>query len=252
MEENSKKLKVHKPKQRSRLRSAIAGIFTICAISGISACSRGSSAEQNDLKQPESVSQLEDSKESSQKVLFIGTSLTAGYGLDPLDAYPAKVKELAMADGVDIEVINAGVSGETSAGAVRRVRWALNSKPDVVVVETGANDGLRGLPVSELETNLSDILDSIRTIAPNAQVLIMPMEAPPNLGSRYVGEFRSAYSNVARRSGADLGGFLLDGVAGVASLNQGDGIHPNGAGALIVAKNVWKALHPVVLKASNR
>lgn len=178
-------------------------------------------------------------------VLFIGTSLTAGLGLDPGQAYPALIQ--AKVDSADLpyRVVNAGVSGETSAGALRRIGWLLGQGPPaVVVVETGANDGLRGQSIDSLRANLEAILDAIDALEPRPTVFVAAMEALPNLGVEYGRAFRAIYPEVATRRGAILLPFLLDGVAGVDSLNQPDGIHPNPAGSRRVAENVWRVLAP--------
>lgn len=179
-------------------------------------------------------------------VLFIGTSLTVGYGLEESQAYPAVIERIADSVGLPITAVNAGVSGETSAGALRRVEWALRSPADIVVLETGANDGLRGQPVSSLRQNIEEIVGKVRASKPDIPIVLVQMEAPPNLGATYVSQFHSVYPDIARRLNLDLAPFLLDGVAGVRTLNQADGIHPNEAGAEIVAKNVWRSLGKVV------
>ena len=180
------------------------------------------------------------------RVLFVGTSLTAGLGLDPDSAYPALIQRKADSAGIPITVVNAGVSGETSAGALRRIDWVLQEPADVVVLETGANDGLRALRVDSTRANLEAILGRVRTAHPAARRVLVQMEAPPNLGTAYTGRFHAMYPAVARSTGATLTPFLLDRVAGVGGLNQADGIHPNERGARIVANTVWTALRPVL------
>lgn len=178
--------------------------------------------------------------------MFIGTSLTAGLGLPQHQAYPAVVERLARADGLTISVVNAGLSGETSAGALRRIDWVLRAPADVVVVETGANDGLRALDVDATHANLTAIVRRIRELQPDARVALVQMEAPPNFGAEYTTRFRAMYPEVAAATGARLLPFLLDGVAAVGDMNQSDGIHPNAAGAERVAGNVWRALRPMI------
>jgi len=153
-----------------------------------------------------------------------------------------------MADsaGLGVRIVNAGSSGETSAGALRRLDWILTETPAVVLVETGANDGLRGLNVDSTASTLRSIVKRIRERAPNAKVAIMQMEAPPNLGADYTRRFHALYGDVAREAGVPLIPFLLDGVAGVTELNQADGIHPTAEGAKRVARNVWSALRPMI------
>lgn len=175
-------------------------------------------------------------------VLFIGTSLTAGLGLRPEQAYPALVQDKADSAGTPITAVNAGVSGETSAGALNRIDWVLRGPADIVVLETGANDALRALPVSEARANIAAILDRIKATKPRAKVFLVQMEAPPNLGQQYASDFHNMYGELAREKGVTLIPFLLNGVAGHAELNQADGLHPNVTGEKIVAANVWNAL----------
>ena len=186
-------------------------------------------------------------------ILFIGTSLTAGLGVDPGDAFPAVVGRMLDSAGHPVRIINAGVSGETSAGARTRIDWVLRQPADVIVLETGANDGLRGLSVSAARENIRAILDRIRAKQPSARVLLVQMEAPPNLGEAYTRGFRAMYPALAKENGVELVPFLLEGVAGVPSLNQEDGIHPNRAGARIVARTIYAALvkHPLLTTATT-
>lgn len=188
------------------------------------------------------------SRNAPKRIMFVGTSLTAGYGLDPDVAYPAVIGRWLDSLGVNYEVINAGVSGQTSAGTLRRIGWVLGEPVEILVIETGANDGLRGLNVDTLRANLLAILDSVAVRQPGAEVFVVGMEAPPNLGARYTSRFRAVFTEVARERGARYIPFLLDGVAGVDSLNLPDGIHPNEAGSRVVATNVWRELEPLVLE----
>jgi acyl-CoA thioesterase I len=183
------------------------------------------------------------------RVLFIGTSLTAGFGLpDPAEAWPGQLGRIADSLGYKIAVQNAGLSGETSAGALRRTDWLLRDSADVVVIETGANDGLRGTSVGELQDNLAGIVKKVRAARPTAQIVLVQMEAPPNLGGSYASGFHSAFPAVAKSTGAMLMPFLLDGVAGVSSLNQSDGIHPTAAGAARAAQNAWPTIRAALDK----
>lgn len=180
------------------------------------------------------------------RVLFVGTSLTAGLGLDPDSAYPAIIQQLADSNGLAVQIVNAGLSGETSAGALRRVDWLLRDKPDVVVIETGANDGLRGLEPDTTAANIAGIVAKVRAVNPQARILLAQMEAPPNLGQQYTRRFHDLFLSVAADQSVTLVPFFLDGVAGVPSLNQPDGIHPTEAGARIAARNMWLTLSPVL------
>ena len=182
---------------------------------------------------------------------MVGTSLTAGLGLDPDDAYPALLQEKADSAGLRARIVNAGLSGETSAGALRRLEWLLTDTPSAVFIETGANDGLRGLNVDSTRENLRAIVRRVKLAAPGVRILLAQMESPPNLGERYTSAFRAMFQSVAREEGVTLVPFLLDGVAGVAQFNQGDGIHPNEDGARLVAENVWPYMEPVLRELSG-
>lgn len=185
-------------------------------------------------------------------MLFIGTSLTAGLGLDPDSAYPAIIQRKIDSLGLGFHVVNAGVSGETSADALRRIGWLLRAPASVIVLETGANDGLRGLDPDSTRANIQAIIDSVRARRPQATLLLVQMEALPNLGQRYTTAFHDMYPELARRNGLILVPFLLQGVAGHASLNQADGVHPNLRGEKIVAGNVWRTLRPVLERVRVR
>ncbi|HEX9084017.1 MAG TPA: arylesterase [Gemmatimonadaceae bacterium] len=184
----------------------------------------------------------------SPVVLFFGTSLTAGLGLDPEQAYPTLIEKKALAEGVPIKVVNAGLSGETTAGAVRRIDWVLRTPVDLVVIEGGANDALRGLAPEDARANLEQLIAAVRAKQPQAKIALVQMEAPPNYGVSYTRSFHAIYPEVAKKDNVTLLPFLLDGVAGIPRLNQPDGVHPNVTGERIVADNVWKALKPMVVK----
>ncbi len=186
-------------------------------------------------------------------MLIIGTSLTAGYGLDdPGDAYPGVLQRMADSAGYAYRIVNAGLSGETSAGALRRTEWLLRDSAAIVIIETGANDGLRGLDPDTTAANLRAIVAQVRAKLPRARIVIAQMEAPPNLGPAYTGRFHAVFGAVARETGATLLPFLLDGVAGDPKLNQGDGIHPTKEGAVRVASNVWRTLRTLMIRTEDR
>jgi len=170
---------------------------------------------------------------------------------DTEHAFPNLVAQRAAASGTPIVAINAGLSGETSAGAVRRIEWTLKRPVDIVVLETGGNDALRALDPDTLKDNLEQIVSKIRLAQPKARILLVEMEAPPNLGRLYTERFRRAYAEVASRDKLTLVPFLLNKVAGIASLNQADGVHPNEKGESIVADNIWRSLKPVVREVLN-
>ena len=179
-------------------------------------------------------------------VLFLGTSLTAGLGLNPDSAYPQLIQQKIAVAHLPFETVNAGVSGETTAGLLRRLDWLMRGNFDVVLIESGANDGLRGTPVATVKQNLQAIVSRIRTAHPRARILVVQMEAPPNLGPEYTHAFHALFADVARENGAMLVPFLLQGVAGDRALNQADGMHPTQRGEHIVADNVWRSLEPVL------
>ena len=179
-------------------------------------------------------------------VLFVGTSLTAAHGLDPDLGFPARIQEKIDSAGLPYEVVNAGVSGETSRDARARMRWLLAQPFDVLVLETGANDMLRGTSLRSLRENVQAIVDTVRQVRPGARIVLAGMIAPPNLGPEYGEEFRAIYPDIAREEELALVPFLLDGVGGQPEMNLGDGIHPNERGHRRVAENVWPVLEPVL------
>jgi len=183
---------------------------------------------------------------SKRTVLFLGTSLTAGLGLDPDSAYPQQIQRKIDASALPYQTVNAGVSGETSAGLLRRLDWVLQAPAAVIVVETGANDGLRGQAVEGTKATIGQILTRIRTERPDAKIVLAQMEAPTNLGPDYTRAFHAMFPALAKEYGVTLMPFLLNGVAGEVKLNQGDGVHPNDDGERIVADNVWKTLGPLL------
>ena len=185
-------------------------------------------------------------------ILFLGTSLTAGLGLDPDSAYPQLIQRKIDASALPYQVVNAGVSGETSAGLLQRLDWVLQRPADVIVVETGANDGLRGQPVGATKATIDQILTRLHRERPNATLALVQMEAPPNLGKEYTVAFHQMFGALAAARGATLLPFLLDNVAGHPQLNQADGIHPNEIGERIVADNVWRALRPLLVARLSR
>lgn len=180
------------------------------------------------------------------RVLFLGNSLTAGYGLSPDEAYPALLQARIDSLKWPVTIINAGVSGDTSAGGLTRLAWQLENPPDVLVVALGANDGLRGLPPTMTKSNLTQIIRQAREANPNVSVLIAGMQVPPNLGPIFQEEFRDIYPSIAEEMDTELIPFLLEGVGGVTELNQSDGIHPNAAGQRRLADTVWEALAPTL------
>jgi acyl-CoA thioesterase-1 len=183
--------------------------------------------------------------------IFLGTSLTAGLGVDLVQAYPAILQRKADSIGLGVEILNRGNSGETSAGALTRLDWLLQSGPELVVIETGANDGLRGQDPDSIAANIQAIIDRIRASDSTIRIALIQMEALPNLGRRYVTRFHAIYPELATRNNIVLLPFLLEGVAGVDSLNQADGVHPTPRGQVLVAENLWPALRPLLAEISS-
>ncbi|MDF1517653.1 MAG: arylesterase [Lutibacter sp.] len=186
--------------------------------------------------------------EDKKVILFFGTSLTAGMGLDPNDAFPAVIQEKIDSLNLPYEVVNAGLSGETTAGGKNRINWVLNQKVDIFVLELGANDGLRGVPLTETKSNLQAIIDIVKEKNPDTKIVLVGMEIPPNMGEAYTSEFRNIFPDLAKKNNLELVPFLLKDVGGIPELNQPDGIHPTDEGQKILANNVWKVLNPVLEK----
>lgn len=175
-------------------------------------------------------------------ILFFGNSLTAGLGVDASEAFPALIQEKIDSLKLPYKVINAGLSGETTAGGKNRIDWLIRQKINVFVLELGANDGLRGIPVSETSKNLQEIIDKVKARYPDAKQMLLGMEVPPNMGGRYASEFRAVFQALAVKNNLAIVPFLLEGVGGIQELNQPDGMHPTQEGHKILAENVWKVL----------
>jgi acyl-CoA thioesterase-1 len=187
-----------------------------------------------------------DSAAKKKTIVFFGNSLTAGYGLTPSEAFPAIIQNKIDSLGLPYKVINAGVSGETSTGGNGRIDWILKQPLDVFVLELGANDGLRGIPLSQTRESLQSIIDKVKAKNPAAKLILAGMQIPPNMGVTYTTEFREIYPGLATKNGMKLIPFLLEGVGGEAKFNQQDGIHPTAEGHRIVAENIWKELKPML------
>ena len=184
---------------------------------------------------------------ATKRLLFFGNSLTAGYGVEPEQAFPALIGDKLDSLKLGYEVVNAGLSGETTAGGRSRVGWILRQPVDVFVLELGGNDGLRGLPLSATRQNLQGIIDTVRRRSPGAQIVLAGMQIPPNLGQAYAADFQRLYQEIAAKNKLVLIPFLLEGVGGDRALNQTDGIHPTPAGHRIVARTVWAVLRPLLI-----
>lgn len=222
---------------RKRLMPAIV-LFAM-----LSACSN--SKNDNQKTETDTLA-VENKKMASKNILFFGTSLTAGYGLDPSEAYPELIQNRIDSLKLPYKVINAGLSGETSAAGKSRIDWLLKQKVDVFVLELGANDGLRGIAVAETTKNLQAIIDVVKSKYPDVKMVLAGMQVPPNMGSTYANDFKEMFPKLAEKNNMVLIPFLLDKVGGVPALNQPDGIHPTAEGDKILAENVWVKLKGVL------
>lgn len=184
--------------------------------------------------------------EGGKTILFFGDSLTAGMGLDPENAFPALIQSTLDSLGMDYTVINSGLSGETTTGGKNRLNWVLNQDADIFVLELGANDGLRGIPLSETRKNLQFIIDAVREKNSETKIVMAGMQIPPNMGPEYTTEFKTIFPELAEKNDLLLIPFLLEGVAGIPELNQADGIHPTIEGHKIVSQNTWAVLKELV------
>ncbi|RLJ79626.1 acyl-CoA thioesterase-1 [Pedobacter alluvionis] len=222
------------------LRKRLMGLFVLSLV--LLSCGNKESKSNND-KTLDSADQKTAVAATKQKnILFFGTSLTAGYGLDPTEAYPALIQNRIDSLQLPYKVINGGLSGETSAGGKGRIDWLLKQRVDIFVLELGANDGLRGLPVSQTVKNLQAIIDRVKAKYPDAKMVLAGMQVPPNMGAKYASDFKNMFPDLAKKNQMALIPFLLDKVGGVPELNQADGIHPTADGDKILAENVWVVL----------
>lgn len=185
-------------------------------------------------------------RQQQKNILFFGNSLTAGYGLDPELAFPNLIQQKINGNNNGYMVINAGLSGETSAGGLNRIDWVMSQPIDIFILELGANDGLRGLPLESTRNNLQGIIDKVKQKYPNVKIVIAGMMVPPNMGEAYSKAFIKIYRELSIKNNATLIPFLLEGVAGIPDLNLPDGIHPNVEGQQIVAENIWNVLQPIL------
>jgi len=215
-------------------------ILSFLTIVLLSAC--GNKTQSTDSEQ--SAAKTDSAATSNKKtILFFGDSLTAGYGLDdPSEAFPGVIQRKIDSAKLPYTVVNAGVSGETTAGGLGRIDWALKQKVDIFILELGANDGLRGIPAAETAQNLQAIADKVKAKYPEAKLVLLGMQVPPSMGGDYANSFKAVFPKVAADKKMALVPFLLDGIGGNPKLNQADGIHPTAEGAKIAAENVWKVL----------
>ncbi|MVN21938.1 arylesterase [Mucilaginibacter arboris] len=206
-------------------------------------CGCGNNARQNTNTEKDTVKEASAKSQQQKNILFFGNSLTAGYGLDdPDQAFPAIIQQNIDSLKLPYKVINGGLSGETSSDGKNRINWLLKQPVNIFVLELGANDGLRGIPVAETEVNLQSIIDQVKTKYPNVKMILTGMQVPPNMGGKYADDFKKIFPRLAKKNNMQLVPFLLENVAGIRELNQRDGIHPTAKGAKIVAQNVWVVL----------
>ena len=228
-------------------------LWLLLFVAAVAACSDRSTPEQAPAARAAEATPATagdpDAPPARPKIVAFGDSLTAGLGLLEQEAYPALVQRKLDEAGYQFEMVNAGLSGDTSAGGLRRLDWALEGDVRVLIVAFGGNDGLRGLPIAQMKENLSSIIDKARER--NVVVILAGMEAPPNFGQEYAGAFRQAFREVALKKRVLFVPFLLNNVAGKPELNQADGIHPNQRGAQIVADTIWAVLEPLIDQLSG-
>ena len=190
---------------------------------------------------------------SSRKTLVVlGDSIAAGYGVDPAEAFPARLQQKSDAAGLPFSVVNAGISGDTTAGGLRRLDWLLRRPVDVLLLELGGNDGLRGLPPEATRSNLAGIITRTREKNPDTRIIVAGMQMPPNMGEAYTSRFQALFPEVAKEYKATLFPFLLEGVGGIPALNQPDQIHPTAEGHALIASNLWLIIEPVLREAAGK
>ena len=219
-------------------------VMMVCLACVIISCGQNN---ERQVKPKEEEKPVKDSVTAIKKtIIFFGNSITAGYGLDLSEAFPARIQEKIDSMNVPYKVVNAGVSGETSSGGRSRIDWILKQQVDIFVLELGGNDGLRGIPISETKKNLQTIIDKVKAKNPAAKIIIAGMQIPPNMGKKYTSAFRSMYPDLAKQNNISLVPFILEGVGGKAELNLEDGIHPTAEGHRILANNVWSVLQDLL------
>lgn len=221
-------------------------ISLLLAVICLVACANPNN-QQRAQKTSDSIKSENDEKTSMKRILFFGNSLTAGYGLENTDnAFPGLIQNKIDSLNLPYQTVNAGLSGETTSGGNERVDWLLNQKIDIFVLELGANDGLRGLPVDETHNNLQSIIDKVKAAWPECKIVLTGMLVPPSMGQEYAESFRQIFPKLAEENNLAFVSFLLENVAGEVELNQEDGIHPTKEGQRIMAENVWEVLYPLL------
>lgn len=219
--------------------------YLCCALLFLS-CGGIDKKEQEKGKADKIIEKGQEEGRAQRIILFFGNSLTAGMGLEVEEAFPALIQKKLDTLNNGFKIINAGLSGETTASGKNRLSWVLKQNVDIFVLELGANDGLRGIPLSETRKNLQEMIDTVRAHNPEVKILLAGMQIPPNMGQDYTSEFKLIYPELAKKNDIELVSFLLQDVAGVPELNQADGIHPTAEGQKILAKNVWVELEKML------
>jgi acyl-CoA thioesterase-1 len=217
-------------------------LFIYCTSCGNMATKKADSKEKEENASQNNIEAVAE----SNVILFFGNSLTAGMGLDPNEAFPALIQEKIDSLQLSYKVVNAGLSGETTASGKNRIGWVLNNDIEVFVLELGANDGLRGIPLDETRSNLQEIIDVVKQKNPDTTIILAGMQIPPNMGQDYTSEFKEIFPDLAKRNNIGLIPFLLEDVAGNPELNQPDGIHPTAEGQKIIANNIWPIIAKVI------
>ncbi|WP_339815474.1 arylesterase [uncultured Imperialibacter sp.] len=226
----------------------IKSILGMLLLVGVFACDGIDSSKQKTPKKKTSEADAAgESEEDNRKViLFYGNSITAGYGLDISEAFPAIIQERLDSLGYNYNVINAGLSGETSAGGLSRIDWVLKTPVDIFSLELGGNDGLRGISLDETEKNLSQIIEKVKQSNPQVKIIVAGMQIPPNMGQEYTDRFKGIFPTLAEKHNTAFIPFILEGVGGIPELNLPDGIHPTPEGHKMLADNVWAVLKPII------
>lgn len=227
-----------------RLNYYLVLLFALFFVVMAFGCSSDNQKEKTAVAQSKTAP--EEKKPIMKTILFFGNSLTAGYGLQPSQAFPALIQQKLDSLNLPYKAVNAGLSGETSAGGKNRIDWLLKQPVDVFVLELGANDGLRGIPPVTTQANLQAIIDKVKAKYPDVKIVLAGMEIPPSMGGSYAAQFRVIFRQLADKNKITLIPFLLEGVAGERRLNQGDGVHPTAEGQRILAENTWKVLKDVL------
>lgn len=231
----------------TRLFPAYRTLILLIFFSILISCKNGDQQNKESEKEASTSAETKNSEISkTSTILFFGNSLTAGYGLDTDEAFPALIQNRLDSLDYDYKVISAGLSGETTAGGLGRIDWILKQPVDIFVLELGANDGLRGVPIKETKANLQKIIDKVWEKNPETKIVLAGMQIPPNIGKEYTADFKEIFPELADENDIELIPFLLQDVAGNPELNQNDGIHPTAEGAKIVAENVWENLKPLL------